>query len=139
MTRIFEPIFPPHVTPEETEAQFPDSETERLAAEVFARLSQINDDDGVQDPQGRLFRLAMDVCDETPALAGKQMSDADRQATEGALRAATQRLPPEQREVLMLHVSDGLTYRQIAARLQLSDPVVLRRLRVAYCTLRMST
>ena len=47
-----------------------------------------------------------------------------------------QRLPPRQREVLLLHVNEGLTYKQITDRLGLSPRVVLRDLTRAYSQLR---
>ena len=52
------------------------------------------------------------------------------------VQAAVQRLPPRQREVLLLHVNEGLTYKQITDRLGLSPRVVLRDLTRAYSQLR---
>ena len=47
------------------------------------------------------------------------------------------RLPPRQREVLLLHVNEGLTYKQIAQQRGLTYRIVLRDLTRAYSTLRM--
>lgn len=46
-------------------------------------------------------------------------------------------LPQEQREALLLHVNDGLNYHQIATKLHVTQPVVLKRLVRAYSTIRM--
>jgi RNA polymerase sigma-70 factor (ECF subfamily) len=52
------------------------------------------------------------------------------------VQAAVQRLPPRQREVLLLHVNEGLTYKQITDRLGISPRIVLRDLTKAYSHLR---
>src|SRR4029078_8567713 len=48
------------------------------------------------------------------------------------VQAALQRLPPRQREVLLLHLNEGLTYKQITDRLGLSPRIVLHDLTNAY-------
>ena len=48
-----------------------------------------------------------------------------------------QTLPPRQRQVLLLHVNEGLTYKQIAVRLSVTYRVVLRDLTRAYSQLRI--
>ena len=53
------------------------------------------------------------------------------------LRAAVEALPPRQRKVLLLHVHEGLTYKQIAEHLSLTYRVVLRDLTRAYSQLRL--
>ncbi|HWK52348.1 MAG TPA: RNA polymerase sigma factor, partial [Steroidobacter sp.] len=53
------------------------------------------------------------------------------------VQAAVDKLPPRQRQVLQLRVNEGLTYKQIAERLELSPRVVLRDLSRAYSQLRM--
>jgi len=52
------------------------------------------------------------------------------------VRSAVSRLPPRQREVLLLHINDDLTYKQIAKQLQLTPRVVRRDIARAYATLR---
>jgi RNA polymerase sigma factor (sigma-70 family) len=53
------------------------------------------------------------------------------------VQAAVDRLPPRQREVLLLHVNEGLTYKQIAQQRGLTYRIVLRDLTRAYSTLRI--
>jgi RNA polymerase sigma factor (sigma-70 family) len=53
------------------------------------------------------------------------------------VQAAVDRLPKRQREVLLLRVNEGLTYKQIAERLQVTPRIVLRDLTRAYSQLRM--
>jgi RNA polymerase sigma factor (sigma-70 family) len=53
------------------------------------------------------------------------------------LRGAVNKLPQRQREVLLLHVNDGLTYKQIADRLGVTYRIVLRDLTRAYGALRL--
>ena len=53
------------------------------------------------------------------------------------MRAAVNRLPRRQREVLLLHVNEGLTYKQIAERQGLTYRVILRDLTRAYSQLRV--
>ncbi len=52
------------------------------------------------------------------------------------MQAAVEKLPFRQRQVLLLRVNEGLTYKQIADRLKLSSRVVLRDLSRAYSQLR---
>jgi len=53
------------------------------------------------------------------------------------LRDSVQQLPSHERQVLLLHVSHGLTYWEIAARLGMDEEVVLRDLAHAYSQLRL--
>ena len=53
------------------------------------------------------------------------------------LQTAVDRLPKRQREVLLLHVNEGLTYKEIADRLNVTYRIVLRDLTRAYASLRM--
>jgi RNA polymerase sigma factor (sigma-70 family) len=53
------------------------------------------------------------------------------------MQEAVDKLPRRQREVLLLHVNEGLTYKQIAERLGLTYRVILRDLTRAYSQLRM--
>lgn len=60
----------------------------------------------------------------------------DDEATQRRLRAALDRLPPEQREVLELAYFEGLTHRAIAERLGLPGGTVKSRLRLGLGHLR---
>jgi RNA polymerase sigma-70 factor (ECF subfamily) len=53
------------------------------------------------------------------------------------VQAAVDQLPYRQKQVLLLRVNEGLTYKEIAERLELSPRVVLRDLSRAYSQLRM--
>jgi RNA polymerase sigma factor (sigma-70 family) len=53
------------------------------------------------------------------------------------LRETVEQLPSHERQVLLLHVNNGLTYWEIAARLGLDEEVVLRDLAHAYSQLRL--
>jgi DNA-directed RNA polymerase specialized sigma24 family protein len=53
------------------------------------------------------------------------------------LRESVEQLPSHERQVLLLHVNNGLTYWEIAARLGMDEQVVLRNLAHAYSQLRL--
>lgn len=53
------------------------------------------------------------------------------------LRESLEQLPSHERQVLLLHVNNGLTYWEIAARLGIAEEVVLRDLAHAYSQLRL--
>jgi DNA-directed RNA polymerase specialized sigma24 family protein len=53
------------------------------------------------------------------------------------LRETVEQLPSHERQVLLLHVNNGLTYWEIAARLGMDEEVVLRDLAHAYSQLRL--
>lgn len=53
------------------------------------------------------------------------------------LRESVEQLPSHERQVLLLHVNNGLTYWEIAARLGMDEDVVLRDLAHAYSQLRL--
>lgn len=129
---------------------------DELAQEVFLRLRQYRDDVAVNNPQGYLLRIAANVADEWQERArhgGRHdqswlddlqadRSDASESTLASALvrqhvQAVVDSLPPRQREILLLHVNDGLTYKQIAAHRGLTYPIVLRELTLAYSTLRL--
>jgi len=137
-------------------AAIPPSDIDDLAQEVFLRLLRYSDKTVVDNPQGYLYRIAANVANEWRERARVRKphddswleelqieSDAEPQnalARTGAsahVQAAIDRLPPRQREVLLLHVNDGLTYKRIAAQRNLTYRVVLRDLTTAYSTLRM--
>ena len=126
-----------------------------VAQEVFLRLLRYGDDAVVEHPQSYLFRIATNVVNEWRErsrnslphddtwLADLQIEpDAEPEsAVEHTLvneqvRGAVSRLPPRQREVLLLHIRDDLTYKQIAAKLNLTPRVVRRDIARAYAQLR---
>lgn len=54
------------------------------------------------------------------------------------LKESVEQLPSHERQVLLLHVSNGLTYWEIAERLGMDEEVVLRDLAHAYSQLRLN-
>lgn len=137
-------------------ASVPPGDIDDLAQEVFLRLLRYSDDIAVDNPQGYLFRIAANVAnewrersrirkphddswlEELQIESGEEPENAfaRSRATE-YVQAAVDRLPPRQREVLLLHVNEGLTYKQIAQQRGLTYRIVLRDLTRAYSTLRM--
>lgn len=137
-------------------AAVPRTEVDDLAQEVFLRLQRYSDDVAAENPQGYLFRIAANVVNEwreRPSvrqphenswLDELQVDPADppdstvfQNHASKHLQSAVNKLPTRQREVLLLHVNDGLTYKQIADRLGITDRIVLRDLARAYGALRM--
>ena len=134
----------------------PESDVDDLAQEVFDRLRRYGDDIAVDNPQGYLFRIAANVADEWRDRSRKrppndrswldqlridpfdQPDNAAFQARVSKhMQGAVNTLPKRQRDVLLLHVNEGLTYKQIADRLGITYRIVLRDLTCAYGTLRM--
>jgi RNA polymerase sigma-70 factor (ECF subfamily) len=134
----------------------PRAEVDDLAQEVFLRLLRYSDDVAVENPQGYLFRIAANVANEwrdrsrvrqphdRSWLDQLQIDPAEQpdnavfqNRISKHLQNAVDRLPKRQREVLLLHVNEGLTYKQIADRLDVTYRIVLRDLTRAYAALRM--
>jgi RNA polymerase sigma-70 factor (ECF subfamily) len=137
-------------------ASVPPGDIDDLAQEVFLRLLRYSDDVAVDNPQGYLFRIAANVAnewrersrvrkphddswlDELQIEAGDEPENAfARTRANEYVQAAVDRLPARQREVLLLHVNEGLTYKQIAQQRGLTYRIVLRDLTRAYSALRM--
>lgn len=136
----------------------PTATLDDLAQEVFLRLLRYTDNDiPIDNPQAYLFRIASNVANEwSERHAAKKAHDADwlddliagdddepEHAAEGEterqfITDEVMKLPARQRGALLLHVVDGLTYVQIASRLQCSPRMVLRDLTRAYSTMRMT-
>jgi RNA polymerase sigma-70 factor, ECF subfamily len=134
----------------------PKSGVDDLAQEVFDRLQRYGDDIAVENPQGYLFRIAANVASEwrdrshpRPAndrgwldqLQIDALEPSDSAAFQARvskhMQSAVNTLPKRQRDVLLLHVNEGLTYKQIADRLGITYRIVLRDLTCAYGALRM--
>lgn len=137
-------------------ASVPPGDIDDLAQEVFLRLLRYSDHIAVDNPQGYLFRIAANVAnewrersrvrkphddswlEELQIESGEEPENAfARTRSNEYVQAAVDRLPPRQREVLLLHVNEGLTYKQIAQQRGLTYRIVLRDLTRAYSTLRM--
>ncbi len=127
-----------------------------LSQEVFLRLLRYSDDIAVENPQGYLFRIAANVASEWRdrsrvrqppnqswlnelhiGPAAQPDTSVFQRRISKHLQSAVDQLPKRQREVLLLHVNEGLTYKQIAARLDVTHRIVLRDLTRAYGALRV--
>lgn len=137
-------------------AAVPRTEVDDLAQEVFLRLLRYSDDVAVENPQGYLFRIAANVANEwrdssrmrqphehswLDELQIDPSAQPDNSVSQSRiskhLQHAVNKLPKRQRQVLLLHVNEGLTYKQIADRLGVTYRIVLRDLTRAYGQLRM--
>lgn len=137
-------------------ASVPAAELDDLAQEVFLRLLRYSEKTAVENPLGYLLRIAGNVASEWRERArvskphdqewledlliepDKEPENSVCQArTDETVQAAVDQLPYRQKQVLLLRVNEGLTYKEIAERLQLSPRVVLRDLSRAYSQLRM--
>ncbi len=134
----------------------PTADLDDLAQEVFLRLLRYSDDVAIDNPQGYLFRIAANVANEWQERARHRKPHDDswledlqvdfrdepenaiaREVAHEYMQDAVNKLPRRQREVLLLHVNEGLTYKQIAERQGLTYRVILRDLTRAYSQLRM--
>jgi len=134
----------------------PTADLDDLAQEVFLRLLRYSDDVAIDNPQGYLFRIAANVANEWQERARHRKPHDDswledlqvefndepentiaREMANKHMQEAVNKLPRRQREVLLLHVNEGLTYKQIAERQGLTYRVILRDLTRAYGQLRM--
>ena len=133
----------------------PTADLDDLAQEVFLRLLRYSDDVAIDNPQGYLFRIAANVANEWQERARHRKPHDDswledlqvdfsdepenaiaREVAHQYMQDAVNKLPRRQREVLLLHVNEGLTYKQIAERQGLTYRVILRDLTRAYSQLR---
>jgi RNA polymerase sigma factor (sigma-70 family) len=117
---------------------------EDLLHSAFVRLSEYSARDGVDNPSGFLVRtaanLAVDerrraqVRRESPIDIGEMLNLSDGQPLHPEVLAARERLEkvmaaldslgPRTREIFLLHRLDGLKYREIAARLDITVSAV---------------
>jgi RNA polymerase sigma factor (sigma-70 family) len=136
-------------------ASVPAAELDDLAQEVFLRLLRYSEKTAVENPLGYLLRIAGNVASEWRERARvskphdqewledlliepdqEPENSVSQAGSDANVQAAVDKLPPRQRQVLLLRVNEGLTYKQIAERLELSPRVVLRDLSRAYSQLR---
>jgi Sigma-70, region 4 len=107
-----------------------------LVEQTFRRYRAQGDDVLVEDPLGHLFRVADSVAAERSQGQKSERELLLERAREAYLRRAVEHLPQVQRECLLAHVNDGLTYDQIAKQRGLARKVVLRSIAGAYAQLR---
>ncbi|MDB6083411.1 MAG: polymerase sigma-70 factor, subfamily [Gammaproteobacteria bacterium] len=130
------------------------ADVEDVAQEVFLRLLRYDRAELVQHPQAYLFKMASNVAAEWAMRAHQRQphnaqwlcdlpsdESPEREAAQAASCAALNRalnaLPARRRELLRLQFGDGLSHREIAQRLSLTERVVKRDLIKAYSELRM--
>lgn len=126
-----------------------------VSQEVFIRFSGYTDETLMRCPQTFVLKVAANVVDEWCGVpgnewledeeesAGKQGSAARKEkekpvnkAVAKQLQAAVDRLPLRQRQVLLMHVNEGLTYEEIAKRVRMAPGIVRRDLVRAYARVR---
>ena len=124
------------------------ADVDEVAREVHLRLLRYSDDALADCPQDYLFRVAASVANEWSGCAssgqevwGEADDDEVLKLAKNALvsdqvRAAVGKLPSRQREMLLLHVNDDLSYRQVAAKLKIAPHVARRDIANAYASLR---
>lgn len=106
-----------------------------IAREVHLRLARYSDKTLAERPQSYLFHLATNVLDEGQA-DNPEDSYTESGVSNEQVRMAVSRLPRLQREVLLLHITEGLTSHEIAAKLNLTPQAVQRDVARAYAQLR---
>ena len=133
----------------------PSANLEDVSQEVFIRFSGYSDATLVRCPQTFVLKVAANVVEEwcgTPrnewleddeALGKGGGTENDKKKTVNKalakrLQAAVDKLPVRQREMLLMHVTEGLTYEQIAQRLKMTPAFVRRDLVRAYARVRGS-
>ncbi|HEY0340664.1 MAG TPA: sigma-70 family RNA polymerase sigma factor, partial [Steroidobacteraceae bacterium] len=123
----------------------PAADAQDLAQETYIRLIRLPRKDLIREPRRYLYRVALNVLfdhesrrkAEMSALEGLGNTNGCEQATEdnveGAglqrrLEAVMDELSPKCRAVLLLHRQAGMTYDEIASRLEISSSMVKKYL-----------
>lgn len=129
-----------------------ESDAQDVSQEVFLRLLRVPEETVIEHPRAYLFRVAANVVsdwrsgqkmcqtpledpDSLPA-AGNTDDDYDRQKRQEQIRQVVATLPVHQRTALLLSTQHGLTYKQIAETLDVSERAVKRYIVKAYASLR---
>ena len=139
-----------------TKADAPD-----LAQEVYVRLLGVSDTEAIRSPELYLYTVASNLVKEHAVLDRRQASgvDVDEQSVQQRLgelpaldgqldanqrvlrlRAVLKQLPPKCRAAVILQYRHGLSYQQIADRLEVSPHMVKKYLAQAlgHCRRRMA-
>lgn len=128
---------------------------DEVSQEVFIRFSGYSDSTLMKCPPTFVLKVAANVVDEwcgTPRnewldeeeAEGKERSGTEKgkrknsvnKALAKRLQAAVEKLPLRQRQVLLMHVNEGLTYEQIAEKVRMTPGIVRRDLVRAYAQVR---
>lgn len=137
------------------------SEAADLAQEVYLRMLRVSDPEAIRNPEGYLFTVASNLAkehavierrrantidvDEAEASASLQTLPAYEKELDGMqrtsrLHAVLAQLSPKCRAAVVLQYSQGLTYQEIAVRLNVSPNMVKKYLAQAlmHCRRRMA-
>lgn len=124
-----------------------------VAQEVFLRLLRFDRAELVEQPKAYLFKMAANVASEwrmrghqrwphdsewLADIASDESVDSQLQlkSRSDAIARALEPLSPRVRTMLQLHFDEGLTYAQIATRMQMTHRMVKRDMIRAYASLR---
>lgn len=130
-----------------------------LAQEVYLRLLRVDPAEIVRKPQAYMYRIASHVIyefklreehekahltidSEILAQLAEQVGDAasvepwERLSTEREIEKLLQQLPPTEQAIILMQKRDGLSYEQVAERLELSVHTVKKYLFRALLRLR---
>jgi len=130
-----------------------ESDAQDVSQEVYLRLLRVPDDRVIDHPRAYLFRVAANVVNdwrtgqklfETRApedldqLAGTYSSDEeyDERKRTQQIKRAIDSLPAHYRASLLLSAQHGMTYREIASHMDVSERMVKRYIVKAYARLR---
>lgn len=129
------------------------ADAQDLAQEVYLRLLRADRSDVIRQPRSYLLRIAANVLhewrlkarqvhahasDDLDALASPDDPEQNALADSRARRLAGEfdRLPPAVRAALVLQIREGLSYEDIAARMNVTPRMIKRYLLAAYAALR---
>lgn len=124
-----------------------ESDARDIAQEAYLRFIRLGEPQRIENPEAYLFRIASNLLWEHKlrerSLAGQSPLDEEPTVEHTPLettlstqiakrvRLALDRLPVMQRSVVILHLRDGLTYREIGARAGISASMVRKHLNAA--------
>lgn len=128
---------------------------EDLAQEVYLRLLRVNRPELIKDPRSYIYRVALNVAEEWRLRAPQARShsaealaqlvsvddpeeSAARREGQAAMRRAVESLPATTRDAILLHVTKGMTYEQVAAHMDVSRRAVKRYIANGYAALRIA-
>jgi RNA polymerase sigma-70 factor (ECF subfamily) len=129
------------------------SDAEDVSQEVFLRLLRVPEDRVIEHPRAYLFRVAANVINDWRA--GQKMFETrapeeldnvpgpddcdeeyDDRKRKDRIRHAIDSLPPHYRAALLLSAQHGMTYREVASHMDVSERMVKRYIVKAYARLR---
>jgi RNA polymerase sigma-19 factor, ECF subfamily len=130
-----------------------ESDAQDVSQEVYLRLLRVPQDRVIEHPRAYLFRVAANVIndwragqkvfenwapadmDQVPD-PGDSIEDYDSRKRKEQIRQAIRSLPTHYRAALLLKAQHGMTYRETATHLHVSERMVKRYIVKAYARLR---